>query len=67
VRLQFTNLLVADLDSLRVLGVIDFGAHGQAGAGGGRGDQVDHDLMTGQGLAAPVGGDAGEQPVLELG
>jgi hypothetical protein len=30
VRLQFTNLLVADLDSLGVLGVIEFGAHGQA-------------------------------------
>jgi hypothetical protein len=25
--------------------------HGQSGAGGGRRDQVDHDLMAGQGLA----------------
>ena len=50
-----------------VVGVVEFGMHGQSGAGGGRRDQVDHDLMAGQGLAAPIRRDVGEQPVLDLG
>jgi hypothetical protein len=46
--------------------VVEFGTHGQPGAGGGRSDQVDHHLVAGQGLAAPVRGDVGEQPVLDF-
>ena len=64
---QVTDLLVADLDSLRVFGVVEFGVHGQPAAGGGRGDQVDRDLVAGQGLTTPVRRDVGEQPVLNLG
>ena len=51
---SFTNLAVADLDSFGVFGVVEFGVDVQPGAGDGRGDQVDHDLVAGQGTAAPV-------------
>jgi hypothetical protein len=64
---QVTDLLVADLDSLRVFGVVEFGVHGQPAAGGGRGDQVDRDLVALQGLTTPVRRDVGLQPVLNLG
>jgi hypothetical protein len=48
-------------------GGIQLGADGQPGAGGGRGDAVDDDFVAGQRPAAPVGGDVGKQPVLDLG
>ena len=39
--------------------------HGQAGLGGGGGDQLDDDLMADQRLAAPVLADEGEQAMLD--
>jgi pimeloyl-ACP methyl ester carboxylesterase len=38
----------------------------QPGAGASRGDGLDDDFMAGQGSAAPVERDVGEQPVLDL-
>jgi hypothetical protein len=40
--------------------------HAQAGAGGGRADQFDDDLVARQRSAAPVGRDVVEQSVLDL-
>ena len=45
---------------------VEVGADGQPGGGAGGADQVDDDLVAGQGPAAPVQGDLGEQPVLDL-
>ena len=57
--------LVADLNAGGVRVGVQLGVDAQAGAGGGRGDGRDDDLVTGQGTAAPVHGDVGEQPVLD--
>jgi len=46
--------------------VVEFGVHRESGAGGGRADRGDDDLVTGQRPAAPVAADPGEQPVLDL-
>ncbi len=48
---QCLHLAVGDLDAARVGAGIAFGADGQAGAGGGPGDEADGDLVAGQGLA----------------
>ena len=45
---------------------VEVGADGEPGRGGGGADQVDDDLVAGQRPAAPVHGDLGEQPVLDL-
>src|SRR6266700_3422013 len=45
---QGGHLRVADLDPGGVGAVVQAGLHGQAGAGGGRGDAVDDDVMAGQ-------------------
>ena len=60
------DLLVGDLDALRVLGVVEFGADGESGPGGGRGDGLYDHLVAGQWPAAPVHRDVGEQPVFDL-
>ena len=49
---QLPHLAVGDLDALFVGGVVEFGVHGEAGAGGGAGDQVDDDFVAGQRLAS---------------
>lgn len=62
---QGGDLVVADLDAGGVLVGVEFRVHGQAGLGSGRRDALDDDFMAGQGPAAPVHGDVGEQPVLD--
>jgi hypothetical protein len=57
----------ADPDAGGVGAGVEFGVHGQAGAGGGGGDGLDDDFVAGQGASAPVHGDVGEEPVLDLG
>jgi hypothetical protein len=60
---------------LLVIGELDFGGvavgvecavHGQAGCGGGVGDEVDDDAVGFQGPSAPVPGDLGEESVFNL-
>jgi len=61
------ELFVGDLDAGGVVALIETGVDLEAGAGGGVGDQVDDDLVAGEGPASPVDGDGGEQSVLDLG
>jgi hypothetical protein len=60
------DLFVCDFDFLGVGGLVESGVDVQAGVGRGRGDQLDHDLVAGEWLAAPVEADEAEQPVLDL-
>jgi len=53
------------LDALGVGATVEAALDGEAGAGGGAGDQLDDHLVGQQGLAAPVLGDEGEQPMLD--
>jgi len=48
---------VGDLDALCVGGVIEPACDGEAGVGGGVGDQLNDDMMADQWLASPVLGD----------
>src|SRR5258708_16119526 len=64
--LKVPDLLVRDLDALGIAAGVHLGCDGQPGAGGGRGDGLDDDLVAGQGAAAPAPGDGGGQPVLGL-
>ena len=47
--------------------VVEFGVNVEPGGGGDRSDEADDGLVAGQGCTAPVHGDVGEQPVLDLG
>ena len=58
--------LVGDLGAGGVSAVVEFGVDGQPGSGGGGGDGLHDDLLAGQGPAAPVHRDVGEQSVLDL-
>src|SRR6266536_4553344 len=60
------HLPVADLDTGQVGGSIELGGHGQPGGRGCGGYQVNDRLVAGQGPAAPVPGDLGEQAVFYL-
>src|ERR1022692_4393238 len=60
------HLPVADLDAGRVGGGVELGGDGQPGGCGGGADQVDDRLVAGQGPAAPVPGDLGEQAALDF-
>ncbi len=64
---EVARLLVGDLDACGVGYGVKFGGDGEPGAGGGRGDGVDDDFVTGQRSSAPVHREVGEQPVLNLG
>ena len=44
---------------------VELRVDGQAGAGGGRGDALHHDLVAGQRSAAPVHRDVAEQAMLD--
>jgi hypothetical protein len=59
-------LLVGDDEFFGVGPLVEAGVDLQAGACGGRGDQVDDHLVADQGLAAPVLRDEREQAVLDL-
>jgi len=61
------QLGVGDFDRGRVVAVVELGVDLQAGAGLGRGDEVDDGLQAVQWLAAPVDGDVAEQAVFDLG
>ena len=63
---QGVEVGVADVHA-EVVGVgVEFGVDGEAGSGGGCGDGLDDDFVTGQGSAAPVHRDVGEQSVLDF-
>src|SRR3954453_3778748 len=56
---------VIESDALGVGATVKAAPDGEAGAGGGAGDQLDDHLVGQQGLAAPGLGDEGEQPMLD--
>ena len=60
------HLLVGDPHAERVLILIEFGVHSQAGLRGRAGDGVHDDFVTGQRPASPVHRDVREQTVLNL-
>ena len=60
------KLLLAYLDSFRVLACVQLALNAKAGSGGGGCDQVDDDFMAHQRFAAPVLRDEGEQTMLNL-
>src|SRR5664280_960957 len=60
------DLLVGDFDAGGVAGGVELGVDVQAGAGSGGGDGVDDDFVAGQGPAAPVHRDVGEEPVFDF-
>jgi len=57
---------VTDFNAGGIDAVVEFGVNFQPGAGGGRANEVDDDLVAGQGSAAPVHGDVVEQSVFDL-
>src|SRR3954463_1030791 len=59
------HLGIGHLDAFRVGAAVEAALDGEAGAGGGAGDQLDDHLVGQQGLAAPGLGDEGEQPMLD--
>src|SRR5918994_6879335 len=60
------QLGIAHLDPERIGALVEFGLDTQAGAGGGRPDQLDDDLVADQRPPSPVCGDGADQPVLDL-
>jgi len=58
------HLGFGDPDAASILRAVDVASDGQPGIGGGGGDQVNDDLMTDKGFAAPILADIGEQTVL---
>ena len=59
-------LLVGEFDFRRVEVGVEFAADGQSCAGRGAGDEVDDGLVGLDGSSAPILGDSGEKPVLDL-
>ena len=49
-----SHLGVSDLDTLRIVTVIEATGDGEPGVSGGAGDQLDDDQVANQWLAAPV-------------
>ena len=68
VRLQVQGgeLGIGDLEALLVGSAVQSGVDFQAGGGRGVANQLDHDLVIDQGLAAPVAGDVAEQTMFDL-
>jgi hypothetical protein len=64
--LECLHLLVWDLDTFGVGGFVEFGVDAESGPGGGGADGFDDHFVAGQRPSAPVHGDVGEQPVLDL-
>src|SRR3954463_3631535 len=64
-KIEGGHLGIGHPDALRVGAAVEAALDGEAGAGGGAGDQLDNHLVGEQGLAAPVLGDEGEQPMLD--
>lgn len=64
--IDLRHLLIADLDAGRIAVGVQFGMHGQTGAGTSGADQLHHRLVSEQWLPAPVVADAGKQAVLDL-
>ncbi len=63
---QSVDIAIGDLDAGVVGAWVEFGVDGQPVAGCGRRDTVHDDVVADQRAAAPVHGDVGEQPVLDL-
>src|SRR3954452_10758725 len=59
------HLGIGNFDALLVAGLVETAGNGEAGCGGGVGNQLDDHLVADQRLAAPVLGDEGEQAVLD--
>ena len=59
------HLVVRDRDALGIGVGIKLAAHGQAGVGGCRADQINDDAVAHQRLATPVHRDEREQPMLD--
>ena len=57
---------VGNLEALFVGVGVEAARNGEAGVGGGVGDQLDDDLVADQRFAAPVLGDEGKQTVLDF-
>jgi hypothetical protein len=64
--LDLCELLVGDGDASLVFALVEPRVDRQPGGCGGAGDEIDDDLVTDQWLAAPVGRDEAEQPVLDF-
>ena len=64
-KIEGGHLGIGHPDALGVGAAVKAAPDGEAGAGGGTGDQLDDHLMDEQGLAAPGLGDEGEQPMLD--
>jgi hypothetical protein len=64
-KIEGGHLGIGHLDAFRVGAAVEAALDGEAGAGGGAGDQLDDHLVGQQRLAAPVLGDEGEQPMLD--
>jgi len=65
-RWQGRHLGFTNGDSGRIGAGVQLSGDAQSGAGGGRGDGLDDDLVAGQRAASPVHGDVREEPVLDL-
>ena len=59
------EFIIGDGDPLWIGRLIETTAYGEAGAGACGGDELDDDLVGDQGLASPVPGYKGEEPVLD--
>ena len=64
--IDLRELLVGHLHSGRIGFCVDLGMDQEPGSCGGGGNEVDYNLMTDQGLAAPVLADEGEQAMFDL-
>ncbi len=60
------HFVVGDRDAAWIGGGIEFASDGQAGLGGGRGDQLDDGLVADERLGTPVLADEGEEAVLDF-
>jgi hypothetical protein len=63
---EAVHLRTGHLDSLRILGGIDFAGDGQAGCGSSCGNQLDDRQPAGQGPGTPVLRNVTEEAVLDL-